>query len=207
MSLQIALDTFKVDVAQCVQLVSNAHGVDTSGVPVLPPLDQRQITAAAFLNMYVAWETFIEESLAQYLIGTPSINGTSPTRFAAPASTSHARELVIGMNRFFDYGNHEYVRKVVRLFLDGGAPFEPHISAVLSDLGDLRTMRNAAAHITSSTQTALEALAQRILTTPQPGIDLYRLLLSPHPGSSTGNTVFGHSSELLVVTGELIATG
>lgn len=46
---------------------------------------------------------------------------------------------------------------------------------------DLRTMRNASAHISSTTQTALESLAQRIFRTPRPGIVLYDLLMAADP--------------------------
>src|SRR3546814_3395731 len=63
-------------------------------------------------------------------------------------------------------------------------------------------MRNASAHITSTTKAALEALAQRVFSTPRPGIDLYSFLTAIHPGSATGNSVFAeyrseeHTSEL-----------
>ena len=60
------------------------------------------------------------------------------------------------MMRYFDFANHEYVKKIVRMYFDKGYPYEPHLSAITVDLSDLRIMRNASAHISSSTQVTLE---------------------------------------------------
>src|SRR5690606_2303094 len=74
------------------------------------------------------------------------------------------------------------------------------------DLADLRTMRNASAHLTSTTQAALESLAQRIFSTPRPGIDLYTMLTSVDPASASGNTVFAERKDLLLIAAKLIAS-
>jgi hypothetical protein len=47
------LQDFKTGVAQCDSLIANAHGVHASGLPFLSPVDQQQITAAAFLNLFI----------------------------------------------------------------------------------------------------------------------------------------------------------
>ena len=78
---------------------------------------------------------------------------------------------------------------------------------VLSDLADPRTMRNVSAHITSTTQTALEDLALRILAVPSPGIDLCSLLTTIDPRSAAGDTVFLSYKKKLIVTAELVAQG
>lgn len=207
MPLATALGSFRTSAAQCASLVANAHKTDATGMPLLPPLDQRQITVAAFLNLFVAWETYLEEAFAAILLGNPTLSGSLPVKYASATSADHARKIVVGAQRYFDYGNHEHFRKLVGALLDSGYPFEPHIGSIVSDLQDLRTMRNSAAHVTTSTQGALEALATRLFGAPQPGIDLYSLLLRTHPKSGSGNTVFGHASDTLVAAAQLIATG
>jgi hypothetical protein len=77
---------------------------------------------------------------------------------------------VIGTARYFNYANHNHFRKIVNLYFDAGYPYEPHLSAIISDLDDLKTMRNASAHISSTTQNALEGLARRVFAQPQPGL-------------------------------------
>ena len=79
---------------------------------------------------------------------------------------------------------------MVKQYFANGYPYEPHLSAMHSDLDDLRTMRNASAHISSTTQAALEALFLRIFGAPSAGIALYNLLTSVDPRSTNGATVF-----------------
>lgn len=207
MSLTETLATFQKSASQCDRLIANAHQTGATGVALFPALDQQQITVAAFLNLFVAWETFLEESLAKLMAGSPTISRRVPVRYVSPLNMEAARSLVIGAQRYFDYGNHDNVRRIVGMYFENGYPFEPHLSAINSDLCDLRTMRNASAHISSTTQAALESLAQRIFSTPRPGIDLYSLLTNTDPRSTAGNTVYAESREKLLVVAELIANG
>jgi hypothetical protein len=205
--LPSALNSFRASAAQCASLVSNAHRMDSAGTPFLPPIDQQQITVAAFLNLFVAWETYLEEAFAAILLGESTLSGRVPVKYASAMSADHARRIVEGARRYFDYGNHEHFRKLCAALLDSGYPFEPHMGSIVSDLQDLRTMRNSAAHVSTSTQSALEALATRLLGSPQPGINLYSLLLRTHPRSGSGSTVFGHASDTLLAAAQLMATG
>ncbi len=207
MPLDHTLDEFRTNVTQCDALIANAHRMDGVGSWILPLLDRKQITVAAFLNLYVAWEAFLEAVLAELMTGSATLSGTFPIRYVSPVNVEAARALVIGVNRYFDYGNHEYVRRLVRMYFQDGYPFEPHMSSISSDLSDLRTMRNASAHITSTTQAALESLALRILSRPSAKIDLYSLLTRNDPRSTTGETVFLTYKTKLVVAAELISRG
>jgi hypothetical protein len=201
------LADFGGSVAQCDSLIANAHGLDATGASLLPVLDQRQITIAAFLNCYIAWETFLEASLAEFMVGSPTLSGTPPVKYVSPVTHSAARALVIGVNRYFDYGNHENVKRIVNLYFENGYPYEPHLSSINAELAELRTMRNASAHITSTTQTALEGLALSIFGTPSIGVDLYTLLTSTDPRSPTGETVYlAYKTKLLIAAG-LITQG
>jgi hypothetical protein len=165
------------------------------------------ITTAAFLNSFKLWERFLEDSIAKYLSGKRPIGGAYLKKRASPADENAAKTMLIGVMKFFDYANHEYVRKIAGIYFDAGGPYEPHLSAVVTDLADLRIMRNSAAHISSTTQASLEGLAQRIFTTPQPNITLYDMLLRVDPRSATGETVFASYQAKLLATAELIARG
>lgn len=207
MPIALALATFIQRSAQCDSLIANAHKVDVHGAALFPTLDRQQITVAVFLNLFVAWEEFLETTLTNFMAGAPTLSGTQPVRFAVPSTVGMARAMVIGMNRYFDYANHEYVRRAVSMYLENGYPFEPHIGSILSNLADLRTMRNASAHLSSTTQMSLESLAQRIIGTPQPGIDLYALLTHIDPKSAFGNTVFAEHRDTLLAAAHMISTG
>lgn len=202
MAIADILTALQAEVAQCNRLIAHVHALDHGNQPIMPALDQRQVTVAAFLNMFIAWETFLEKTFIDYMTGEATIKGRYPVRYVSPPSMEAARAIIIGTQRYFDYGNHENVKKVARMFFENGDPFEPHISAMISELADIRTMRNASAHITSTTQTALEGLALRIFAQPKPGIGLYQLLISPDPRTHTGDTVFtGYRDKLLTAAG------
>jgi len=206
MPVQAALDEFQAAITQCDNLIANAHQISpTTDAPVLPEMDRRQITVAAFLNMFIAWETFLESCLAAFLSGSPTLIGNVPIKYASPINPAAARKMIIGVNRYFDYGNHGHVKKVAEIYFENGAPFQPHLDSVYSTLDDLRTMRNSSAHVSSSTQTGLESLALRLLGAPSQGITLYALLTSTD--TTTGSTIFQKHKEVLVATAIAIATG
>jgi len=202
-----ALANFQAAVAQCDSLIANAHRIDPSGAALFPRLDREQITIAAFLNMFIAWEAFVEEVMARMMAGAATISGRSPVKFVSPQSHSDAKVMIIGTYRYFDYANHDNIKKIAKIYFDQGYPFEPHISSIFSDLADLKTMRNASAHISSTTQTALDTLALRIFGAPRVGISLYQLLTSTDPRSASGETVFLSYKSKLVATAGLIANG
>ncbi|MBK6868402.1 MAG: hypothetical protein IPG98_10930 [Burkholderiales bacterium] len=199
MSLTISLATFKQSLTQSEQIAALAHGAATT----FPAFAIEKITVGSFLEAYKAWEEFLESSLALYMMGEACLDGSLPARFSTPPTSDHAKNMLRGPSRFFDYANPDFVRSAAALHFDTGAPFEPHLRAITQDLHDLRTIRNASAHITSTTQAALDALAQRILTTPPPNVSVYALLTANHP-SLPPNTVYSYYIATLKTTAELI---
>lgn len=206
MPIAQALADFKAGVLRCDNLIANAHKLDANGSPFMPEIDRQQVTVAAFLNFFIAWESFLETTLAELLRGSPTMNGAAPVKYASPPDTDSAKKMVIGTILYFDYGNQEKFRKIAEIYFRNGEPFQPHLNAIFTDLQELRTMRNSSAHISSSTQTALEGLSLRLLARPSPGITLYQLLTAQNP-QSAGQTVFETYKAKLIVTAELIAQG
>lgn len=207
MPIAAALGSLRQEFAQCDQLIANAHKTELSGAHFLSEVDRKQVIVAAFLNLFIAWETFVECSLAHFMAGAATLSGAVPTRYVCPPDDECARRIVVGTARYFDYANHENLKKVVRLYFENGYPFEPAVSSSTLVLADLRAMRNASAHLTSTTQAGLEAVAQRVLTVAVPGIELSDLLMRTHPGSSSGNTVFAEYRDILSAIAEVIANG
>lgn len=207
MPIAAAIATLNTKAAQCDSLIANAHRVDGAGAPLFPPIDREQITVAAFLNLFVAWEEFLEAMFSNFMVGATTLSTAIPARHATPPDVESAKRMLIGTNRYFDYANHEFVRKMALLYFKDGYPFEPTLSAIVSDLADLRTMRNASAHLSTTTQLGLEALAQRIFGAPRPGITLYAMLTAVDPRSGTGNTVLAEARDKLLTSAQLIAQG
>jgi hypothetical protein len=81
--------------------------------------------------------------------------------------------------------------------LANGEPFESVLASIHSDLLDLKTIRNAAAHVSTTTVQPLDALASRKLQRNISGIAAAAFLLSTDPTSRSGSTIFeGYTSVL-----------
>ncbi len=206
MPIAQSLADFQANVTQCDNLIANAHQVDANQVHLLPPRDREQITVAAFLNLFISWEEYVEAALNDFMMGEPTTNGTQPVKYVNPTTREHSQKMVVHTHKYFDFANHENVRRLAKIYFDNGYPFETPMSSIISDLSDLKTMRNACAHLSSSTKAALEALANRILGQPQPGITIYRFLTMNHPNVANGTIYATYRDKLLVAAG-LIAQG
>jgi len=208
MSMKIALKQFNLDVAQCDGLIATAHRVDAAGQFIFSAQDRKQITITAFLNLFIAWEAFLEASIPLMMTGKKTINGSRPRKFVSPKTLEKANRILLHTNtKFFDFSNHDFVRTVITNYFDQGFPFQPHLSGLHSDLGDMKTIRNACAHISSSTQNALEVLALRVFGAPHVGIGVYDLLTAIDPKSPIGDTVFNSYKNRVAVAVDLIAKG
>lgn len=202
-----AVAAFTAKAAQCDSLIASAHRLDPTGAFIFAPTERELITVAGFLNLFVAWEEFLETIISQFMFGTPTLSGAAPVRYASPPTVGSAKQMLIGTRPFFSYAQHDDVRKMVALYFQNGYPFEPHLSAIVTDLLDMKIMRNSSAHFSSTTQLPLESLAQRIFGVPRPGITVYAILTAVDPRSAAGATVFAKARDKLLATAQLIAQG
>jgi hypothetical protein len=190
MALLNHLLAFRASVTEAQNLIAAAHQTDAAGTPIWPQADTRTITQAAFLKVYIAWEFFLEQSLVDYLRGEPSAAGNVLTCYAAPTNAEHATKILIGTQKYVDYSNPEIVRKLAGLYLLNGNPYESILNSISGRLFDLKTIRNAAAHFSSTTSAKVDALASRLLGPPRVNVTVYDLLTAIDPSSATGDTIF-----------------
>lgn len=188
------------------QMIVSAHSVDGTGAYV-NPLDVRAfMTEAAVLKMYIAWERYLEQSFLTYLMGSLSTSGRAITSFLAAPSSEHANKVLIGTSKYVDWGNPDIVNRLAGLYFGGGGPYKSGIAAVQSDLFDLRAVRNAAAHLSSSTSAQLDAVGLRRLGHPVKGISVYDLVTGVD-ASTPGATVLEFYLAILSAAAVLISNG
>ncbi|MBP2563684.1 hypothetical protein J2766_000243 [Agrobacterium tumefaciens] len=208
MPITQSLAGFQASLAQCDSLIANAHRTDAAGANIFPQRDREQITVAAFLNLFIAWEEFIEAAFGDFMMGEATVGGNQPVKFVSPPTRDHSTGMVIHTHRFFDFAHHDNVRKLASLYFQGGYPFEPTLSSITAELQDLKTIRNSCAHMSSSTRRALESLAGRIMAQPQPGIGVYQLLIAVDPRVPGNNTtVYAAYRDKLIAAATSIAQG
>lgn len=202
------LAAFRAALAHAHDLVSAAHRVDAAGAPLWNTAQQEAITEAAYLGLFIAWEAYLEGALIDYMLGEQSIRGRAIARWVSPASSNAACAMLIGTQKYVDYANPDIVRKLAKIMLAAGGPFEQVLSGIHADLLDMKTIRNATAHFTSTAATSLEALANRKLGAPQrSGITPYQLLVAidPDPAAPAGSTFLLSYSRTLEAAAVAIA--
>jgi len=95
------------------------------------PQNQREfITDSAYLKIFIAWETFLEDSFIQYMLGEHSISGKVISCCVQPTDKKHANNLLIGTQRYVDWSNPEIIRKLCNLYFKSGNPFDIFISSI-----------------------------------------------------------------------------
>ncbi len=204
MPLSNSIAEFRSGVSQINAIIQKACDSDSSGNDIFDDSQKEFIISSAFLKMFIYWESFVEESFASYLIGEVSTNGTAVTTHVTPADKDHALKMLIGTQKYVDWANHEIVRRLANLYLENGEPFSSNISSIARDLSDLKTVRNAAAHLSSTTQHQLDALASRVLGHTVSNATVANFILRLHPDDAT-KTILQKYQELLDLAAENIA--
>ena len=110
MSLIDSLTTFRVSVAEANSFIALAFQQDGDENYVLPQNQREFITDSAYIKIFIAWETFLENGFIQYMLGEPTILGNAITRYVQPLNEKHANSLLIGTQRYVDWSNPDTVK-------------------------------------------------------------------------------------------------
>ena len=205
MPIATTLAEFQASVGQSTAIIAAAYRVDPSSKFFFTATEQSVLVESAFLRIFIAWEAFLESTFILYMLGVPSIRGAVVPRCVTPRDAEHAHSIVVGGMRHADWSTPDFVRKVANLFFGGGEPYETVLSQIHSDLLDLKTVRNAAAHLSASTSTQLDALASRKLKSPSSGMTVARFVLHADPASRSGESMLQTYTASLESAAELIA--
>ncbi len=187
MSLNDILRHFRDNISRINQYINIAYEVDEKNNDRLSNEEKEFIVSSAFLKMFISWEEYLETVFIQYLLGKPSINGDHISRYAIPVDKDHAHKIVIGTQKYVDWANHEIIMRLSKLFFKDGGPIYTAIASIAGDLADLKVIRNAAAHISTTTQLKFDSMASRKLSKPVSNIGIAEFItkISPEDPSKT----------------------
>ncbi len=201
------LNDYRLSVSEANSHISLAFQRNRSRSYKLQKSQRDFITDSAFLKIFISWETFLEKSFISYILGETSINGNTIIRYVKPLDANHANKLLIGTQKYVDWSNPDIVKKLSNLYFSAGNPIDTFLSSNMSDLFDLKTIRNAAAHLSSTTKPQLDSLATRKLGRQITNISVSDFIFSLDPNSATGDTILTTYLKYLDVTAEGIAKG
>lgn len=190
--------------ADASQLVKSVHLLDASGQYVKPLYEREVVTNACFLNVFIALEEFFEEAFSHYAMGRMSTSKWRPSKYTRPTSTDHAQRMFIGFQRFMDWSTPDKVITLAKLYFANGEPFVVPLQSALSHLQVMKTVRNATAHMSITTQASLDAVHARWTGTPTSSISTYRMLMAT--GASNPQTFYRASEQTVLAIVNQIAT-
>lgn len=208
MALNQNLIDFRATIIELNNHIAFAHQKYASGSYKIAANLREFISESAFLKMFIAWETFVEKSFVDYLLNEESILLKRPAKWVSPIDINHAHQIIIGNQKHMDWSNPEAIRKISKIYFHQGYVFDSALSAINADLMDMKTIRNSAAHVSSTTTSKLDGLATRIIGTPSLGYTAYKLLFSIDPRSAPAvQNVLTRYLDLLDIAAEEIANG
>jgi hypothetical protein len=205
MPLLDILINYRAAITECQGFIGIAFQQNAAGTYIHPQNQRQFISESAFLRIFISWERFLESSFVNFLLGEPAIPGHTINRFASPTNIDQAQRMLIGTQKYVDWSNPEIVRKLSRIYFDTTNPINSTVSAVQPDLFDLKTIRNSAAHVSSTTIGELDALATRKLGVLTTNATVSQVIFGIAP--NTGNTILTDYLALLDTAAETIANG
>jgi hypothetical protein len=199
------LSEFRNGITQVNNYIAIAYKTGDDGNDICTQCEKEFIISSAFLKMFIYWEGFLEKAFIIYLTGGSSTNGDILTKYVNPIDEAHAHKMVIATQKYVDWANHEIVMRLSKLYFENGTPIQSVLASIAADLSDLKNIRNAAAHISSTTQTKLDGIASRTFGTTVANTTVDQFIMQSHPDDSN-ITILQHYQNILDIAAENIAT-
>ena len=173
----------------------------------LSAINEERIIELAFLKIYAAWESYLENIFIRYMTGAKSLSGIQPVRYVIPPSIDKARYIYSGTIDGRVSWSGEQVRQKSVIYFKDGEPFTTAINSIKRYLDQMVVVRNSIAHSSSTSYNKFKELAKKELPTipfkkiSTPG----KFLLSSGPNIPSLNIYFEFYSDMLKIAVEDIA--
>lgn len=162
-----------------------------------------QINEMAFLGMFLSWEDFIEATFIRYMCGATTSTRYKPKVFVSPVSLEHALKFFVVRPRdYVEWSSGQLVIERAEMVFRDGEPYKSAIRPSLTDLDDMRQIRNAIAHRSGTAWKKFETAVRRILGSKPRGLAPGMFLGLPHIGA--GKPYIEHYKDVLSVAASRI---
>jgi len=152
--------------------------------PKLSRKELELITELSFSNIFVAYETFNENSFIKYMLGGEASHGYKPRRYVFPKDEEHARKMTLqDYIAYTDWSSPDKIKRRAEYCFRNGEPYKQNIDLFASVLQNIKTIRNYIAHSSFDAKEKFENMARQYLGVLPVGRDLKAgvFLLMPTP--------------------------
>lgn len=180
------------------------------GVPKFTMRHKDMVTELAFLQAFLAWEAFLEESFVLYLWGKKPPRGNPPRcrYYASPRTRELTEQLLVPEGRkYADWSSVQNVTRRAERFFENGEPYCQVLRSQQSKLEGIEAIRNAIAHASTYSWRRFQELVRDELATYPPNLTIGRFLAITVPGSSPPESFLEHYlSYIRFAAGEIVPT-
>jgi hypothetical protein len=124
--------------------------------------------------------------------------------YLTPVDEDHAKQVLIGTQKYVDWSNPDIVRRLSKLYFGNINVIDSGIAPIHSDIFDLKIIRNSAAHLSSTTVSKLQGLKNRLFGQGNSVNDnAYSVLMAVSPSDPTV-TIMKQYTEKLSIASDLM---
>ncbi|MDD5546531.1 MAG: hypothetical protein PHO67_05195 [Candidatus Omnitrophica bacterium] len=175
--LKPILDHFHREIDYSLKLVRLVDEVKDAYQPKRgPKLSSKEVQLIAefsFLNIFIAYEIFMEQAFIRYMMGGETSRGYKPKRYVSPKDEEHARKITLqDFTSYTDWSTPDKIKRRAEYCFKNGEPFKTNIDLYIQMLQDIKTIRNHITHSSIDAKEKFEDKARFYLGTLPPGKEL-----------------------------------
>lgn len=162
----ILADIYRTAIDKCtkaINMVSSSNEFYVNGAVINTVSYSNDLNSCviegAFLQIFTAFESFLEDSFICYMSGQVGLNGKSIVRYVLPTDDEHAQRLIVGISRFADFTNRDTILKLASSFFENGGSYT-FLNSISKDFEEMKILRNAITHISPESRNKFENMVR-----------------------------------------------
>lgn len=121
------------------------------------------IVEHCFIQIFLAWEKFLENSFILYLNAKADLQGNIYVRYGTPKDNEHAYNMIKGTKNYPDWTNINDVKYLAEIYFENGGPFSI-IENMPVEFEDIKNIRNRISHDSEKSAKAFERVLVKTIT-------------------------------------------
>lgn len=113
------------------------------------------IVEHCFIQIFLAWENFLENSFILYLNAKADLQGRVYVRYGTPKDNEHAYNMIKGTKNYPDWTNLNDVKYLAKIYFENGGPFSI-LENMPVEFDDIKNIRNRISHNSEKSTKAFE---------------------------------------------------
>lgn len=174
-------------------------------VPPFLPRHKEIVVKFAFLEGFLAWEAFLDESFTLYLLGEKPPKGRRPKLEHPATRLKDAERFIIGADRkYADWTKTDVLRRRSQVFFRRNDPYDLPLKANNRSFEEMNIIRNAIAHRSTHSHEQFKSVVRKFFKTYPPKLTVGKFLRLPVPNVNPPQSFMNYYFGNVVATANLI---